>query len=46
VEAIVIGQPDLFAEFSDDLSALVVVAEDEAEVVSKVQAHILREEAS
>lgn len=45
LEAIVIGQADLFAEFSDDLSDRVVVAEDEAEVVSKVQEHILREEA-
>lgn len=46
VEAIVVGQPDLFAEFSDDISDLVIVAEDEAEVVWKVQEHILREVAS
>jgi hypothetical protein len=46
VEAIVIGQADLFAEFSDDLAETVIVAEDEAEVVWKIQEHILREAAS
>lgn len=43
IEAIVVGQADLFAEFSDDLAELVVVAEDEAEVVWKIQEHILGE---
>jgi hypothetical protein len=46
IEAIVVGQADLLAEVPDDLTATLIVAEDEAEVVWRVQEHILGRAAS